>query len=543
MKRKFFAIIIFIIVAVAAFFGIQYFTKSGMFKVYGKLEIAENVPKDIKSKLTSISDGEDKIERDIAINMNYSLESPKKLNCDATLGCEANLLYDILVPVADFYNSNNAISANEVSAKANDHFEAYLTQRSTYDNSDDQKSTPFAPIISALGSSDTSVKFISVLNLGKDQKLLSFDYDGDYKYYLDTLESGAIFIYVNIPLVAKEGVESKLSRTANEDENKVIDLISPALKQFPTKDAVLSFAQTGVTALSRNMLSRLNQVGGDAAYFAENIKDFLSSKDLTHISNESSFTNYATSSNICADPRMIGAITTIGTDIVELTVNHNLDCGDEAAISTIDKYNELGMKIVGGGKNAEEAAKPLEINQKGTGLTFLAYNQSTGGATYDGTPGANQYYEEDAVTNINAAKERGDIVIVDIQYYECSAYVSTTEDTTCDYANSAAGDQVGFFRHLIDLGADIVVGTSAHQPQTYELYGNGAIYYGLGNLFFDQVWWPGTTRSLILTHYFWNGKLLNTRITPTVFDSKMQVKLMDEEGAEWFINRLNQVRP
>ena len=165
-------------------------------------------------------------------------------------------------------------------------------------------------------------------------------------------------------------------------------------------------------------------------------------------------------------------------------------------------YQQNNIKTVGGGKNAEEAAKPLQINEKGTNITFLAYNLSTGGATHGDTPGANQYYEENAVAEISAAKNRGDFVIVDVQYYECSAYASEYEDETCDYADSSAGDQVGFFRHLIDLGADMVVGTSAHQPQTYELYGDGVIYYGLGNLFFDQCWWPGTTRSLILSHYF-----------------------------------------
>ena len=199
--------------------------------------------------------------------------------------------------------------------------------------------------------------------------------------------------------------------------------------------------------------------------------------------------------------------------------------------------------MVGGGKNAEEAAKPLNIDEKGSKITFLAYNQSTGGATYGDTPGANQYYEENAASEIKAAKERGDFVIVDVQYYECSAYASEYEDTTCDYANSAAGDQVGFFRHLIDLGADVVVGTSAHQPQTFEVYGDGVIYYGLGNLFFDQVWWPGTTRSLILAHYFYNGKLLQTKIVPTVYDNAMQTKLLDEGTTKWFIQRLANVRP
>ena len=173
----------------------------------------------------------------------------------------------------------------------------------------------------------------------------------------------------------------------------------------------------------------------------------------------------------------------------------------------------------------------------------MAYNLSTGGATTGAAPGANQYYEANAVEEINSARERGDFVVVDIQYYECSAYASEYEDPACDRANSSAGDQIGFFRHLIDLGANMVVGTSAHQPQTYELYGDGVIYYGLGNLFFDQYWWPGTTRSLVLGNYYYKNKLLQTKITPTVYDSSMQTKVLDEETAKWFLRRLVNVKP
>ena len=76
-----------------------------------------------------------------------------------------------------------------------------------------------------------------------------------------------------------------------------------------------------------------------------------------------------------------------------------------------------------------------------------------------------------------------------------------------------------------------------------ELYGDGAIYYGLGNLFFDQTWWPGTTRSLVLVHYFYKGELLQTRIIPTVYDSTYQTKLMNTDAAASFIDRLYSARP
>lgn len=459
-----------------AFFGFQFFTKTGIFFVPGVVNYDESLNEEEIAKLKSIFTDDVVLNRDVTISA-FETETRPELS-------ENEVLTEILVPVADYYTVESDVSEL---------------------------------------SSDL-VSEIPLEELDYTKKLLS----KNDQYFLDDFNAGATFRVL------------KFESEAFNDEIK--PLIHDLSKTFPDKETVLTFAQTGVTALSRGMNAKLSQVG-DARYFSEKIAGFLSGFDLTHTSNESSFSESANSENICSDPRFIDTLNAIGLDIVELTGNHNEDCGDEAAKSSIDIYNQNNIKTVGGGKTAEEAALPLQISEKGNNITFLAYNLSTGGATHDATPGANQYYEETAASDIKTAKDRGDFVIVDVQYYECSAYASEYEDPTCDRADSAAGNQVGLFRHLIDLGADMVVGTSAHQPQTYELYGNGVIYYGLGNLFFDQIWWPGTTRSLILANYFYNGKLLQTKIVPTVYDSNMQTKLLDKDTAKWFLERLIKVRP
>ena len=466
----------------ATFFGVQYFTKTGLFKIPGVVYYDESLSTDERAMLGNIFNDEVVLDSDVTISARNELELP-------SLG-EGEFLYDVDVVVTDFYSTDTGISAESADSVLNGDYNV-----------------------------------IDFDNLSFEQKLLKIN----DKYYLDDFNAGAIF------------------RIIKFESEKYSDEIAPLVadkfnEDFPSKNDVLTLAQTGVTALSRGMNRKLYSVG-DATYFAEQIKDYLSQFDLTHASNESSFTDFASGENICSDKRFIDTLLAIGLDIVELTGNHNQDCGDQAALDSIDMYKTNGISIVGGGATADEAAVPLEIDKKDNKVTMLAYNLSTGGATYDDTPGANQYYEEVAATQIAEAKARGDSVIVDIQYYECSAYVATYEDTTCDYANSAAGDQVGFFRHLIDLGADVVVGTSAHQPQTFELYGDGVIYYGLGNLFFDQVWWPGTTRSLVLVHHFYKDKLIQTEIVPTVYGDDMQTKIMDEETKAWFLQRLAGVRP
>lgn len=478
----------FVIIFVVVFFGVQWFTKTGVFRVPGVVTYDESLNDAERTKLKEIFTENVDLDKDVKISAEYTFDKPEPK--------EGEFLYEVLVPVTDFYSTATNVNFEQPELVFAD---SYVRE--------------------------VDFEMIDVNELDFRKKLLSLNGE----YYLNEFDAGAVF------------------RTLKFESEKYTEEILPLIgdtfaKTWPDESSVLTFAQTGVTALSRGMNAKLHQVG-DATYFSEKIADFLSGFDITHTSNESSFTDRATADNICSDPRFINTLLAIGLDVVELTGNHNQDCGIDVAEETIDTYMENGIKIVGGGKTADAAAVPLQLDEKGSGITFLAYNLSTGGATYGNTPGANQYYEENASAEIAAAKERGDFVIVDVQYYECSMYASEYEDPICDFPQNTPGDEVGFFRHLIDLGADMVVGTSAHQPQSFELYGDGVIYYGLGNLFFDQAWWPGTTRSLILSHYFYKGKLLQTKIIPTVYDARLQTELMDEEAAKWFLGRLISAKP
>lgn len=481
-------LLIFIIFAAGVFFGVQFFTKTGIFRIPGVVYYGEGLSTDETAKLKEIFTKDVDLNKDVTIDAKYTLEL-----ADLTPG---EYLYEVLVPVTDFYSSETNVEVEDVNQLFDDTFLA-----------------------------QNKIKLIPISELSFADKLLSLN----GKYYLDEFKTGAVYRIINFK--------------SDKFREEIWPLVSKMVdKTFPGADTVLTFAQTGVTALSRGMHTKLKSVK-DGKYFAEQIGPYLSGFDITHTSNESSFTDLAADRNICSDKEFFNTLLAIGLDVVELTGNHNQDCGNQAALDSIDMYEQNDIKIVGGGRNATEAKKPLELSQKGTNITMLGFNQSTGGATKGSTPGANQYYEDVAKEQIKAAKDRGDFVIVDVQYYECASYASEYEDPICDKANSSAGDQIGFFRHLIDLGADVVVGTSAHQAQTFELYKDGVIYYGLGNLFFDQVWWPGTTRSMVLSHYFYNGKLLQTKLVGTVYGKDMQTKLLDADTMKWWIERLVKVRP
>lgn len=440
----------------------------------------------------------------------------------------ADYVAEAYVPVMDVYAIEQNTSKEELSSSEvvyDDTIEDVLTnQLNEYlekENTEVEKVN-----LTEATLEDEQVAIISKGTLNSNLKLLGLD----GSYYLDDLNSGAMFREISI-----EG----------KDTEKLAGL---KFGEVLNSEQVYKANITGVTALTRSMIKQLNEVG-DPTFFSEKIGKFLADADLTHVSNEVSFKpdcTFAESSVLlfCSPPEFIETLKASGVDLVELTGNHNNDFGSELNKETIELYRSLGWGTVGGGLNNEDASKPFIAEGKGTKLAFLAYNypDSPNGVAISGvnSAGANSFDFAKIEADIAAAKQQADFVTVNVQYWECYAYPDGyVEFPECD---KPIGEQEANFKRIVDLGADMVVGSSAHQPQTYEIYNGKPIYYGLGNLYFDQTPWPGTERGLVLSNYFINGKFVQTRITPTVYGEDFQTRLMNAEETEYLLGRLKDAR-
>lgn len=458
-------------------------------------------------------------------------EQSKTYNGTVTAGVKTSnspVNYDSIltayVPVTNVYSSRQKISKSELAQTT-----LYMPKEidfkvksaiSTFLNIDEQK----IKSINSLGELDNDeVAIIPSTQLTRNIKLLN--YAG--AYYLDSFKKGAIF------------------RWTEFDGDGAVDLADLKLNKLASKKSVLKVNQTGVTALTRGMMKKLNSVP-DATYFSEKIGKYLANADITHVSNEVSFKDGCTYSSavFCAPPEMLGALKDSGVDLVELTGNHNNDVGNQYNTETIELYRSLGWSTVGGGLNNLDAAKPFNVDKKRSKVTFLGYNypdSPNGGAiSTESSAGANSFDFARIENEIKQAKQNADFVIVDVQFWECYSYPDGYVEFPECY--KPIGEQTATFRKLIDLGADMVVGTQAHQPQTYELYEGKPIYYGLGNLYFDQIQWPGTQKGIVLSHYFNNGKLLQTKLAPSFYDESLQTRLMTDSESIDLLDRLNTAR-
>ncbi len=268
---------------------------------------------------------------------------------------------------------------------------------------------------------------------------------------------------------------------------------------------------TGTTALVRSIAEKMEEKGVD--YPAGDIAVWLKAADITHISNEVSFYQKCPPAipvrkemRFCSDPKYIQLFEAVGADVIESTGNHLVDWGVEPFVYTIGLYKENGFKYYGGGLNLEEARKPLILEHAGTRLAFIGCNISgpeNDWAT-DQTAGSAPCDLEWMSAEVKKLSSEGILPIVTFQHYEVD-----------DYQPMNLTRQ--HFQLMAEAGAVIVSGSQAHFPHGFAFYNGTFMHYGLGNLFFDQMF-DGNRREFIDRHVFYDGHYLGVELLTAMLE-------------------------
>lgn len=304
-----------------------------------------------------------------------------------------------------------------------------------------------------------------------------------------------------------------------------------ATNRDPSKLTVLMM--TGVTAMARMTALRMEQKGYD--YPAAEIGPILAAADITHISNEIPFTPdcqvNANEGNLtlCSSPDYLQALRAVGVDIVGLTGNHLNDFGKDDSLWSMQFYKDQNLATYGGGANLEESLKPLVVQHNGNRLAFLGANSfgpQIAWAEPD-WPGSAPYDEAQLSQAIADARSKlgADVVLAEMQWEE-------------SYDTLPIQSQVAGFRALSAAGADIVTGVQSHVPQAVEFTDNGIILYGLGNLFFDQMWSDATRQGLIPRHTIYDGRYISTKLLTTVLEDFAQPRWASDDERQVILNRI-----
>ena len=252
----------------------------------------------------------------------------------------------------------------------------------------------------------------------------------------------------------------------------------------------------------------------------------------------------------------------MGFNVVSLANNHVCDLGDAGLENTIRILKENGIQYCGAGMDIEEASKPAVVKYKGKTIAILAYCMY--GSKYLGyvelagenKGGVNPLDINKVVEDIKQMKHMYDYVIVMPHWGREYQYFPMPE---CK--------EMAFKK--IDAGADMVVGSHAHNIQPVIRYRSKYICFGLGNFLFPDffmypprpIWYPNEKEDLSSIERvkgypypvekpiktIWNGL---SRIGMSVqllignagaFDVKYKLIYLSRDNVVYFIPQINTV--
>src|SRR5579885_385557 len=230
-----------------------------------------------------------------------------------------------------------------------------------------------------------------------------------------------------------------------------------------------------------------------------------------------------------SDAKNVGVLHTAGIDAVSVANNHILDFGYDAMADTLSILDAAGIGHAGAGPDLDAAIKPAQSKVKGVTLALIAFTDNQ--PEWEAEPGvAGIFYvpidpDDDRARllfdAVRKAKGRSGLVIVSAHWGPNWGYEPPAEHAR-------------FAHLLVECGADVVFGHSAHVFRGVELYQGRPIVYCAGN-FIDDYAVDETERndeSFVFVVFFEGGRLAALDLFPTVIEDYQARRARGRRAAE-----------
>lgn len=177
--------------------------------------------------------------------------------------------------------------------------------------------------------------------------------------------------------------------------------------------------------------------------------------------------------NLKCSKNAVEAVRYAGFTGVTLANNHILDYGAEGLYMTLKYCKNQGLDVVGVGANLLDAERILYLKKNGETLAIINCCEHEFSIATDTNAGANPLDSVKQFYQIQEAKANADHVLVIVHGGH-------------EHFQLPSLRMLETYRFFIDAGADAIVNHHQHCYSGYELHNGKPIFYGLGNLCFDN---------------------------------------------------------
>ena len=276
--------------------------------------------------------------------------------------------------------------------------------------------------------------------------------------------------------------------------------------EHPAPDPVVTHLILGGDVMLSRHVARVAREKRDPAFPLRDLAPVLQAADIAFVNLESPFSDRGAVVEhgmiFKAEPEMIAALELAGVDVVSTANNHARDQGSHGVEFTLDWLQSHQIAVAGTGSSAEAAHAGVVIERNGIKFGFLGY-------TYDQSNG-NHSDMDDRVAVMDVAQMREDVGKLATR----ADAIIVSMHAGVEYSPKSNAQQVAFARAAIDAGASVVVGHHPHVTQPWERYGQGVIFYSLGNLVFDQFQRVETQRGALADLVFEGPRLAQASLLP-----------------------------
>jgi poly-gamma-glutamate capsule biosynthesis protein CapA/YwtB (metallophosphatase superfamily) len=228
-----------------------------------------------------------------------------------------------------------------------------------------------------------------------------------------------------------------------------------------------------------------------------------------------------------ADPVAVEVLRAARVDACSLANNHTLDFEERGLLDTLDNLEAAGIRYAGAGRDAEEAGRPVLLDG-GIALVAFTDNEPPFAAGPD-RPGTNYLpvSTEPAVLRrveeaMGAAREAGARTVIFSNHWGPNMVARPPEAFR------------RFARAVVDLGADVYYGHSAHVFQGVEVYRGRPILYDTGDFIDDYAVDPDlrNDRSFLFRLSLEGGEFKRLELFPVVLPyARVELAAGDERSA------------
>jgi poly-gamma-glutamate synthesis protein (capsule biosynthesis protein) len=250
----------------------------------------------------------------------------------------------------------------------------------------------------------------------------------------------------------------------------------------------ITLALAGDVMLGRLMNQALERFG--PAYPWGDVTPLLARADLSIVNLECviatcgrPWTRWPKVFHFRADTVAIDALKLAGIDCVTLANNHVLDFEEPALFEMLDLLDQAGIAHTGAGRNLDEARRPAVLEAGGLRVGVVAFTDNEPGwAATASSPGTSYIPIELSEQSLGPVREaiaharaqKADVVLVALHWGP--NMVQRPTDTFRDFAH-----------RVIEAGADVLLGHSAHVFQGIEIERGRPIIYDAGDFVDDYA--------------------------------------------------------